>query len=164
MDPDTCAALVDSGNGDDYTHCVTLSLTDGEDPDSNFDVTFNGPDIYYNFICSSGAYYYYSGTRNFSGTASGTLNDRDISFNIGDLMFTGTVSEDFTTASGEIEFTGSSFSTGSDAPTSRQFDCSNGYGANWEVELNGSGCEPGAGVNDSIYYARVDDGFCDEEE
>ena len=155
-----CNALVDvDGTPDDYTHCITLSLPDGENDNGEFNITVDGPEIFYDFICNISATWYYAGSTNFSGNGSGTLRNRQFSISIGELDITGEVSEDFSEASGQLQFTGMEFEVGtSQAPGGAEASCYSGDIAYWAVDLNGGSCSPGIGVQ-PYYNAEVDTDF-----
>jgi hypothetical protein len=161
-----CNALTDNMySGDDYTHCVSITLPEGENPDGAFTLGLEGPDIYYNRIwgCiddSTRPYYtvYYQGSVNLGGMSAGTLENRCIDVTIGDVAIKGEITEDFTSASGTIAFNSNYPVTG----TGSCGNISDGYGAYWSVDLTGGSCSIGSGVDTSNYFVSTDYlSYCD---
>ena len=133
---------------DDYTHCIALTF-DEMAPNSGFSFDLTGPDVYYGYCYYGTNYTYYEGVANFTGSDSGTLTGQDFVVTIGDFEFSGTVADDFESASGIVvqtsgnrkqvgNFSGGSFSS-----------CETGYGAYWSVDLTSSNCSLGAGAANS---------------
>ena len=134
----------DSGN---FSHCISVSLPSGEDPEGNIDIQLNSPDIWYQSdgSCYYSGYYYFDSLVNFSGSASGSLANRDFSIPVGDIRIVGTVSSDYSQAAGVLYYTGSGQNAG------RFNTIYSGYGAYWEADLSGGTCTAGEGFTESDY-------------
>lgn len=162
-----CNAFIENGN-DDNTHCVSLELDEAAD-DAGFTLTLTGPPIYYNFCTNYYDYYsgtytaYYEGTKMFGSSVNGTLNGKNIEVLMGDVQFEGSVTDDFTSASGVLFINSRAGSVGIGSRNGRnsQF-CSPGYGAYWETSSSGAACVIGTGVMPSSYSdaVGVNDSFC----
>ena len=161
-----CDAFTDNGS-DDYSHCITLTIPDGDMP-TTVDVDLDGPTVYHYYSCQGGQpdfTYYYSYADNFSGTANGVAltpdgNDFAFTTTINGLQINGLIDGNLENATGElVNQTGMTIRTGQ---YGAQDFCSSdtSYGAFWEADLAGAGtCSPGSGVSTSNSVG-VDDGVC----
>jgi len=154
-----CPAFTENG-ADDNTHCIALTFDEAA-PDTAFTLDLTGPDVYYGYCFYSGTEVYYAGFVNFSGMASGSLDGQDFTVTIGNVELTGTVDDEFESAAGFIRLSGGLDENIGSFPGGNFARCNTGYGAYWNVALDGSSCNPGSGVSTPNTLV-VDASYCAE--
>lgn len=161
-----CAAFDASGTQTDYTHCVTLTFPDGDDPNGQVQVDLVGPDVFYDYsFCydSQTSTYYFDGQINFSGSGTGTLSNGTFSVPVGSgenaVTINGMVDEAFEMANGTMIFNGTErldIVTNFNVNYTTSY-CEIGYGAFWSADLTGAGsCTIGSGA--PATFALLEDG------
>lgn len=132
---------------DDYRHCIELAFPGGNDVNGVVNVSLNGPDIYYGFICQAGYYYYYSGVTNLSNAGSATMTEGAFSVTLGSagddaVEISGQINPAFDAASGTMIYKGAPFDISQQTGGSYYCDGSgSGNGAYWNADLaGGSSC------------------------